>query len=57
MIMLYHGTNQAFDTIDLQRGLPNKDFGRGFYLTDSLECAVKTARQRVDRPCCRADCQ
>mgnify|MGYP003322093149 CR=1 FL=1 len=49
MITLYHGTNQAFDTIDLQRGLPNKDFGRGFYLTDSLECAVKTARQRVDR--------
>lgn len=49
MITLYHGTNQTFDAIDLQRGLPNKDFGRGFYLTDSLECAVKTARQRVDR--------
>ena len=26
MIALYHGTNQAFDTIDMQRGLPNKDF-------------------------------
>ena len=49
MIALYHGTNQSFDAIDLQRGLPNKDFGRGFYLTDSIECAVKTARQRVDR--------
>ena len=57
MITLYHGTNQTFDTIDLRRGLPNKDFWRGFYLTDSLECAVKTAGQRVDRPCCRADCQ
>ena len=49
MITLYHGTNQSFDAIDLQKGLPNKDFGRGFYLSDSFDCAVKTARQRVDR--------
>jgi hypothetical protein len=39
----------SFRTIDLDRGLPAKDFGRGFYVTDSLECAEKTARQRVAR--------
>lgn len=49
MIVLYHGTNQSFDAIDLAKGLPNKDFGRGFYMTDSLECARKIALQRVDR--------
>ena len=37
---LYHGTNIAFEAIDLLKGSPGKDFGRGFYLTDSLECAV-----------------
>lgn len=30
---LYHGTNKAFDTIDLKKSKPNKDFGRGFYLS------------------------
>lgn len=48
-MVLYHGTNVAFDAVDLLKGLPGKDFGRGFYLTDSLECAKKTALQRVDR--------
>ena len=33
MIMLYHGSNQEIGEIDLQLGLPDKDFGRGFYLT------------------------
>lgn len=46
---LYHGTNVQFDAVDLLKGLPNKDFGRGFYLTDSFECARKTAQQRADR--------
>ena len=46
---LYHGTNVDFEKVDLQKGLPGKDFGRGFYLTDSLECAVKTGANRVDR--------
>ena len=48
-MILYHGSNTAFNVIDLGKGLPAKDFGRGFYLTDSLECAEKTARQRVAR--------
>ncbi len=46
---LYHGSNISFQTIDLEKGLPAKDFGRGFYSTDSFECAKKTARQRVAR--------
>ena len=46
---LYHGSNMAFETIDLAKGHPAKDFGRGFYTTDSLECAEKTASQRVAR--------
>ncbi len=32
-MILYHGTNQDFDTIDLKKSNPYKDFGRGFYLT------------------------
>ena len=30
---LYHGSNTAFREIDLSFCRPNKDFGRGFYLT------------------------
>lgn len=48
-MILYHGSNMAFQLIDLAKGLPAKDFGRGFYSTDSFECAEKTARQRVAR--------
>ena len=32
-MMLYHGTNVEFDKIDLLKSKPNKDFGRGFYLS------------------------
>lgn len=46
---LYHGTNVAFREIDLAKGRPFKDFGCGFYAASALECAVKTARQRVLR--------
>ena len=31
---LYHGTNIDFSEIDFKKCKPNKDFGRGFYLTD-----------------------
>ena len=30
---LYHGSNTAFKEIDLDVCRPNKDFGRGFYLS------------------------
>ena len=32
-MILYHGTNMAFDAIDLNKSKPNKDFGKGFYLS------------------------
>ena len=33
---LYHGTNIDFSEIDFKKCKPNKDFGRGFYLTDNI---------------------
>ena len=48
-MILYHGTNVDFGAIDLLKGIPGKDFGRGFYASDSFECAQRTALQRVDR--------
>ena len=48
-MILYHGSNVSFAEVDLEKGLPAKDFGRGFYMTDSKECAEKTAQQRVAR--------
>ena len=33
-MILYHGTYTDFESIDLTRCMPYKDFGRGFYLTD-----------------------
>lgn len=49
MMTLYHGTNVRFEKVELEKGAPGKDFGRGFYMTDSLECAEKTARQHAAR--------
>lgn len=39
MIHLYHGSTVNIDHIDLQRSRPNKDFGRGFYLSADREQA------------------
>ena len=33
MLKLYHGSTADIDRIDLQKSRPNKDFGRGFYLS------------------------
>ena len=33
MICLYHGSTVDIDRIDLAKSRPNKDFGRGFYLS------------------------
>lgn len=41
-MILYHGTNKAFDTIDLTKSKPNKDFGQGFYLSREYNQALKT---------------
>ena len=53
-MILYHGSNTDFDTIELSKCLPNKDFGQGFYLSDSFDVARRTAlravRQRGGEP-------
>jgi len=46
---LYHGSNTAFKEIDLSLCRPNKDFGRGFYLTPDRVGAEKMARRTVKR--------
>lgn len=45
---LYHGTNMDFDSIDLKKSKPGKDFGQGFYLSDNLEQARALAQARVE---------
>ncbi len=43
---LYHGTNCEITAIDLRQCSPNKDFGRGFYLTDIKKQADYMALRR-----------
>ena len=47
--MQNHGTNVDFKEIDLKRSKPNKDFGRGFYLSDDYEQAVNMANIKVEQ--------
>lgn len=47
IITLYHGSNVAIDQIDLSKGLPDKDFGQGFYLTDIRSQAEEMAKRRT----------
>lgn len=46
-MILYHGTNVSFDKIDLNKSLSNKDFGKGFYLSDNFEQAEDMAKFKV----------
>lgn len=46
---LYHGTNKDFDKIDLLKSKPNKDFGRGFYLSANYEQALTMAQVKVEQ--------
>jgi len=43
MLELYHGSNQAIGQIKLSLCKPYKDFGKGFYLTESIELAKEWA--------------
>ena len=45
MTVLYHGTNVSFEMPDVDAGREGMDFGKGFYLTPSLD----TARKQADR--------
>ena len=48
-MMLCHGTNVEFDKIDLLKSKPNKDFGRGFYLSPLYEQAKDMAETKVEQ--------
>ena len=48
-LILYHGTNQNFDKIDLSKSKDKRDFGRGFYTTTLREQAEDWARALFDR--------
>ena len=48
-MILYHGTNVAFDCIDLSKSKPNKDFGQGFYLSADYDQAMAMAKVKVDQ--------
>lgn len=44
---LYHGSNIDIVQIDFAKSKPNKDFGRGFYLTANRDHAQQLAEQRA----------
>lgn len=47
MIKLFHGSNVTIDEIDLTMGMTDKDFGKGFYLTDIFAQAESMAKRRT----------
>lgn len=46
-MILYHGSNIAITQIDLSKSKPNKDFGQGFYLSDSEQQAIEMANYKT----------
>lgn len=48
-MILYHGTNMAFEEILLNKCLPHKDFGKGFYLTPIRKRARERALDKCDK--------
>ena len=48
-MILYHGSNQNFNIIDLSKSKDKRDFGRGFYATTVREQAEDWARALFDR--------
>lgn len=44
---LYHGSNTDIKQINFANSKPNKDFGRGFYLTADKYQALQLAEQRA----------
>lgn len=46
-MILYHGTNQDIDSIDLSKGMRYKDFGQGFYLTPDYDTACRMAKKKA----------
>ena len=46
-MILYHGSNSDIISIDLEKGLKHKDFGRGFYLTPNRDTAIRMAKKKA----------
>ena len=46
-MILYHGTNVDFETINLEKSNKYKDFGQGFYLTDIRSQAEQLAAKKA----------
>ena len=49
MMQLYHGSDTEILTVDLSYSRVNKDFGRGFYLSDDLNQAWCFARYKASK--------
>ncbi|MCL2322198.1 MAG: DUF3990 domain-containing protein [Oscillospiraceae bacterium] len=43
IITLYHGSTHLFNEIDVSKGKPFKDFGKGFYTTQNKDHAINLA--------------
>ena len=57
-VVVYHGSISSIEKIDVAKGRPYKDFGRGFYVTKSKSHATNLAlrNKRIEieiyrRPC------
>jgi hypothetical protein len=48
-LILYHGSNISFDSVDLSMSKDKRDFGRGFYTTTLREQAEDWAKSLFDR--------
>ena len=46
-MVLYHGSTVEIKEIDLSKSKPNKDFGKGFYLSDNFEQAYEMAKYKA----------
>lgn len=42
-MILYHGSNMEIEVIALEKSKPNKDFGKGFYLSENEPQAMEMA--------------
>ena len=49
MMKLYHGSNVPVEVPDLSFSKPDKDFGKGFYLSADRQQAVEMAEQKPDQ--------
>lgn len=58
-IFVYHGSYTKIEKIDLSLSRPNKDFGKGFYVTTDKKQAIKFAKlvaKRNDKKRCYVNC-